>query len=339
MTNQTLGGVVVTDVEVLVGRPFRGLRQNQDITVTGWSNASTFYDQGYTKTYRSIQIADVGGWAAVTAGTWDATLTSTAQNLMALSTRFNTANPALVCFHHETSLDSTQGPTPGVVGTNQEYIDAYRHVRNLFDSLGATRLTKTGTANGGPIEMAYNVWDRMLVGANGIGGPTANQGVDDLDPDKGSSPAPGGTSYYEWFSFDCYNDVQSVGVMKYGTDAATLLGPARTAAVARSKDWFMPEFGCGDGATQADHDNKAAWLDSVRLWLQGASQTSPGVCRLIDLTFKSSAEGYMVDSSPEALAAYRRLCRSEYFAGGLGQGFDTDRSSGQRGGRILPIAY
>lgn len=307
MTNQTLGGVVIQDVEALLGRPFVGLRQNQDISTTGWTTASSDYDLGYVRTYRDIDMNTAGDWAAVVAGTYDTDLTAIATNLMALSSKFNPQNPAIIAISHETSLAYEAG-----VGTAQEFIDAYRYIRDLWDGMGATVYSKTGVYLGGPIQMAYVGWDRMFT--NGaVNSPPAGESYTDFDPDQGSSPAPGGTSYYEYCGSDIYNKVSSPGVLTYGTDAATLFDDVVAQANSRGKPFIIGEMGVGDGATTTDHTNKAAWLASAQAYLEALPRDGAGSCEGIWLTFKNSSDNFMVDSSTQALAAYQAFAQSPVF--------------------------
>lgn len=308
VSDQALGGVVLVDVEALIGRSFTGFRQNSD-TPTGWASVSAhstnYTNSGRTFTYRAIQVKTSGTWAEVIAGTHDAVLTSLSDAIVALPSKFNAGNPFYVCFHHEASLDST--PLGGPSGTAQQRIDAYRHVRNHLNGRGSLH------ENGGPIVLADVGWDRMFVGTNGVGGPTAGQGVNDFDPDRGSSPAAAGFSYYGPTGSDVYNAVDAPGVLRYGTDAAVLLEPLRDAAIARGKDYLIGEFGCADGATTQDHVNKAAWLDSARRFIRGQGRHGPGRCIAVLSTVKASVDLYNVDSSSESLAAWRRWGRDEYF--------------------------
>lgn len=308
VSDQALGGVVLTDVEALIGRKFTGFRQNAD-TPPNWSSISAhsngYTNNGRTFTYRAIQVKTSGTWAEVIAGTHDATLTTFSDAIVALPTKFNFGNPFYVCFHHEASIDST--PLGGPSGTAQQRIDAFRHVRNHFNGRGSLH------ENGGPIMLADVGWDRMFVGANGVGGPTAGQGVNDFDPDRGSSPAAAGFSYYGPTGSDVYNPLDAPGVLRYGTDAATLLEPLRDAAIARGKNYMIGEFGCNDGSTTQDHRNKADWIDSARRFIRGQGRHGPGRCIAVLTTVKASAENYNVDSSAESLAAWRRWGRDEYF--------------------------
>jgi hypothetical protein len=310
VSDQALGGVVIATVEGQIGRIFTGLRENADIS-TNWVNTGshiTQYGNGKTTSYRACQNDPATEtYAAAIAGTYDASWTTLVTNIRN-SGKWTPTNPFILCYGHETTV-AQWAP----LGTAQQFIDAYRHFRNLTDSLGATVRTKNGTYQGGCIVMAYVGWDRMFVGANGIGPPTAGQGVDDYDPDKGSSPAPAGSSYYEYLGSDVYNVLDSPGVLRYGTDALTLLAPLVNAAVARNKDFIIGEMGCPDGATSQDHTNKALWLDSLRLGLIARGRYKPGVCRALLTTVKASVENYNVDSSAESLAAFQRLGASTYF--------------------------
>ena len=308
-SDQTLGGVNVATVESLLGRSFTGLRQNSDVPAN-WQNTNghvTNYDAGRTTSYRAIQIQSTDTWTGFASGGFDTQLQTTVDNIRN-SGRWSASNPFLLCFHHETSL-----PAYSTCGTAQNFIDAFRHFRDFLDAGGYTVFTKTGHYQGGVFKTAYVGWDRMFVGANGVGPPTAGQGIDDYDPDKGSSPAPVGTSYYDYIGSDVYNVVDSPGVLRYGTDAGTLLNPLIAAAVTRNKDFIIGEMGCGDGATTTDHTNKAAWLDSLRTSLISRGAHKPGVCRALLTTIKASVENYNVDSSAESLAAYQRLSASTYF--------------------------
>lgn len=314
VSNQVLGGVDLDAAATLIGRPWRGLRQNQDIATLGWTTASSFYDLGYRETYRSIQTSAVGGWALLAGGTYDSNLTSIANNLAALSTRWNGKHPALVCIHHEASISATTHTPAGNQGTPQDRINAFRHARDFWDAMEATTFSKTGEYLGGPIMLVDVGWDRMFVGANGVGAPTAGDDFDAFDPDRGSSPVSAGTHIARRIGSDVYNDLGTDGELKYGTDAAILLEPIRDKARAKGVDWMIGEFGCADGARHVDHVNKAKWMDSARRFIHGQGKAGPGVCRHLFATVKSSAELYTVDSSAESLAAWNRFARDPYFA-------------------------
>ena len=300
-SNQVLGGVNVATVESLLGRSFTGLRQNQAYTTTGWATAITEYDAGRTLTYRSIQFdAFPGGWAAVATGGADATMTTTFNGIQTAN-RWNAQNPALICLHHECTL-SPFG-TAGFLAA--DYKAMWQHLVPFADAGGWTVHRSDGTYNpNGVLDFALVGWDRMFVGANGVGPPTAGQGIDDVDPGK---------QYYRYLGTDLYNAIDSPGVLRYGTDAATLLNPFIAACVTRNKDFIIGEMGCEDAATTTDHTNKAAWLDSMRQILISRGAHQPGVCRALLTTIKASAENYNVDSSAESLAAFQRLSASTYF--------------------------
>ncbi len=306
-SNQVLGGVDPLVVETQIGRTFTGLRQNQAYTVTGWSVAASEYDAGRVVTYRAIQFDTApGGWAAVATGSVDSTVLTTMANLRATN-RWNAQNPALICLHHEPTL--APFGTAGFLAA--DYIAMWEHLVPLLDTNGYTVHDRHGVYNpNGIIELAYVGWDRMYVGAGGVGPPTAGQGYLDLDPDKNQ---PAGTSLYRYLGSDVYNNLDSPGVLRYGTDALTLLTPLVNAAVAKNKDFIIGEMGCPDGTTTQDHVNKAAWLDSLRVGLIARGAHKPGVCRALLTTIKASSENFNVDSSAESLAAFQRFGVSTYF--------------------------
>jgi hypothetical protein len=309
-SNQNLPvGTTVDTFAALLGRPWRALRQNQIITNTSFGPTTfpmTAYDAGMREQYREIHVAATSGaWAAMAGGSQDTNL-STLASTIAATGRWTAERPFRVCFHHEASLTSND-----ICGTPQDRINAWRHGRDLFDSNGWSRRSKTGAYLGGCFTFWDVGWDRMFVGLNGVGPPTAGDTFEDYDPNLGSSPAASGTSYYDGIGNDLYNENDGPGVLRYGTDAATLLDPIVERARARGVDWIMPVFGCADGATTADHRAKAAWLDSVRRYLHGLGKTGPGVCRMVCFTCEPN---YRPDSSAESLAAFRRWATDPYFA-------------------------
>ncbi len=289
-SNQNLGTTDIASIETAMGRQFHGLRQNQQYTVTSVSTAISEYDAGRTFSYRSIQFNTApGGWAAAATGAFDTQLVAFCNAVIAAG-RWTTQNPFWVCLHHEAT---TSGGVFGTAGYSAaDHKAMWQHCAPVM------------LATGAPIKFAYVGWDRMFVGANGIGPPTAGQSFDDLDP---------GVAYYSRIGSDPYNQPDSPGVLRYGTNAATLLEPIRQAAIARNMDWMCGEMGCQDGTTTADHTNKAAWLDSLRVYLDGLGATGPGVCRAL-LTTQESASLYNADSSAESLAAYVRLGHDAYYS-------------------------
>lgn len=288
-SNQTSPTDIPT-LEASIGRSFHGLRQNQQYTVTSVSTAITEYDAGRTFSYRSIQFnAAPGGWAAAATGTFDTQLVAFCNAVIAAG-RWTAQNPFWVCLHHEATTSGGVFGTPGFSAADHKAM--WQHCVPVMRATGA------------PIAFAYVGWDRMFVGANGIGPPTAGQSFDDLDP---------GVAYYSRIGSDPYNQPDSPGVLRYGTNAATLLEPIRQAAIARNMDWMCGEMGCQDGATTQDHVNKALWLDSLRVYLDGLGATGPGVCRAL-LTTQETPSLYNWDSSAEALAAGQRFGHDAYYA-------------------------
>lgn len=302
---------LVTDpqsVERLIGRTFNGLRQNQNISVSGWSTAISEYALGRRLTYRSVDI-NSGTWADVTAGTHDTELLAIASNLAAAGL-WSPSNPAYICFMHEATVAGNS-----VYGTGQDYINAYRHVVDLWDANGYTAVKKDGTANGGPIVMVLVHFQRAFTNTLELGGtetPPAGLAHADFDPDGGSSPAPGGTTYYSGIGIDGYNSITSPGHLKYGTTASNLFSGVVAQAAATGKFTFVGEFGCEDGTTTTDHTNKADWLDSCRAYFKTLVGTQQQLRALL-LTVKTSAENYNVDSSAQATAAFQRLGQDPAF--------------------------
>jgi hypothetical protein len=287
---------------------FATLRQNADIS-TNWVNTGQHiaqFDTGRTASYRALQNdPSTESYAAAIAGTYDARFTTTVNNIVN-SHRWSTTNPFIVCYGHEVTVSSWDP-----LGTKQQFIDAYRHFRLLLDSLGASVTSVTGAAVGGPIIMAYVGWDRMFTNGT-VNSPPAGKAYSDYDPDLGSSPAPPGTTYYTLVGSDVYNNLVS-GSLQYGTNAATLLADVKAQAVARNKDWMIGEFAAADGATAQNHADKAAWLDSMRTYLDGLGTTSPGVCRYVFSTIKTDANLYNIDSSAESTAAWQRWGNDSYY--------------------------
>lgn len=296
-SNQS-GPTDIPTLEGVIGRKFHGLRQNRQLTDAGaltWGTAITDYDAGRgPANYRSIQL-NTGTYADITGGTYDATLTTWFTNLMAAG-RWTPTSPAILCFMHEVALSSND-----FLGTSQQFIDTYRYVRNLGDTVGVSRRSKTGAWIGGPAIWAYIGWNRMFDNTP-VDTHQAGRGIDDYDPNKGTSPAPTGTSYYEIIGSDPYNDNQGTGILKYGTDAATLLAPIKAAALARNMQWMCGEMGCQDGSATADHLVKAQWLDNVRRFIVGCGRNLPGSCAYV-FTTQETGSLYNWDSSQEALQA------------------------------------
>lgn len=292
-SNQNLGSTNIATLESEIGRSFHGLRQNQQYTTTGLTGASgaiAEYDAGRTLSYRSIQFNTApGGWAAAANGDFDTQLTTFCTNVINAA-RWTTENPFWVCLHHEAT---TSGGVFGTAGYSAaDYKAMWAHCVPVM------------LATGAPIAFAYIGWDRMFVGLNGVGPPTAGEGIDDLDP---------GTAYYSRIGSDPYNTILSPGTLRYGTDAAVLLGPIVAAARSRHMDWMMGEMGCEDGSTQADHDNKKAWLDSLHAYVVALGAYGPGVCRAM-LTTHESASSYQWDSSSTALTAGVSIGGDNYFS-------------------------
>lgn len=308
MTNQSLGTVVLADVENLLGRPFVGLRQNQQVTSTSFTQASAQFDLGYVHSFRNIEPHDTNAWPLTLSGNYDTDLNTIITNVTALSSKWTPEFPFIVTWHHEQTVDTgTQQGYP-TAGTAQDYIDSYRYVRQLFDDAGATVRKIDGTWNGGNVIFAYVTWAKMFAS------PLTGQSYNDFDPNQGTSPAPAGTSYYELAGSDIYNPIISAGTMKYGPDPATILDPIVAFAEAQGIRFIIPEFGVDlQGFTdQASKDAKANFVMDFADYLE-ALGTGPGSCYGVWLTFSDSGGDYRIDDTPESLAAYQYLANKSYF--------------------------
>lgn len=309
-SDQALGGIVPADIERLIGRKYNGFRQNADIPAN-WASTSahnTQFNNGRFLSYRALQIT-TGLWTDINAGTYDSQLTAFASSIVGFG-KWSPSNPFYVAFQHEATLPANTG-----LGTGQDFINAYRYVVDFFDAAGYTAVKKDGTANGGPLVMVLVHFERAFTNTLELGGtetPPAGLAHADFDPDGGSSPAPGGTTYYSGIGIDGYNAITSPGHLKYGTTASNLLGGVVAQAAATGKFTFFGEFACEDGTTTTDHTNKADWFDSVRAYISSLNGT-PQQTRALLTTIKSSAENYNPDSSPQALAAYSRLALDSTF--------------------------
>ncbi len=304
----------VASIESFFGRKFVGTRRNSSMPNTDWAQNDTDYDAGYTRGFRNANAQTNGapvtalGWNSVATGVYDTSHLQPLVDSLLADTRFSAANPIIFSFHHEQTVDTTSQAGYPTNGTGQDYINAYRHVRDYFDSRNATVRSKTGALLGGKVIFAFVTFLGMHLS------PPANQAVTDFDPDSGSSPAPVGTSYYEYFGCDVYNTILS-GHLRRGTNAATCLDPLVAFARSKNKDWIMPEFGCEDdlgGGTISTE--KGQWLSSVCDYLVALGDRSPGVCRLLGMTVgQSSGSNYYPTSSPQSLAAFQKFASHPYF--------------------------
>ncbi len=308
MTNQSLGTVVLADVEDLLGRPFVGLRQNQNVTSTSFSSASSNFDLGYVHSYRNIEPHDADAWPLTLSGNYDTDLNTIITNVTALSSKWTPEFPFIVTWHHEQTVDSGSQTGYPTAGTAQDYIDSFRYVRDLFDAAGATVYTKDGTWNGGNVIFSYVTWAKMFVG------PAAGEAYTDFDPNQGSSPAPAGTSYYELAGSDIYNPIISAGTLKYGPLPATILDPISTFAASQGMQFIIPEFGVdlNGFSDQASIDAKADFVTDFADYLETLG-SGPGGCYGLWLTFSDSGGDYRINDTPESLVAYQYLANKAWF--------------------------
>lgn len=318
----------VATIEGILGRKFVGARRNMNAD-DDMAQVDTDVSAGYTHAFRNTNAQKlVGGvktpmlWSDFTAGTYDASIITPLGTAILNDTNFSAAKPLLYSIHHEQTINtaSQKGYTNDTVGNpgcntdatpsvaTQQYIDFVRHWRDDWDAQGVSMFSKTGAYIGGPVLYYFVLFEGMFQN------PGAGLTPEDFDPNKGSSPAPAGTSYYNGVGMDAYNTILN-GHLKYGTDAAKLLDPIVTFAKARNMNFILPEFGCADDlAGTTISTEKGLWLNSVWDYLMALGDTGPGICQYLGLTVgQSGGANYYPSSSPQSLAAFQKLGTLSYF--------------------------
>ena len=327
----------VDTIEDDLGRRFIGIRKNLNINVSTTGGDSD-YDAGYVVFFRNSDsqqtvsgVKEAIPWPEVAAGTHDDLINALATDIAA-NPRYGPLNPMYLSFHHEMTLSNSnqKGYDPAIGNTTQAYIDAFRHFFTVLRDLGLLLYDFDGTYLGGPIVPCYVVYQGMFLA------PDPGLGVDDFDPDLGTSPAPAGTSYYGPIGADIYNNVVS-GHLKYGTTAATILDGLWAAAAARGKDVIIPEFGCGDDPLDPVVNQEAAdWLDSVTAYVKAKTPgTDPQLILLGCTVGSEGVNNYYPASSALKLEAFQRLARDSFFAAGLDHAYGVSAGVAV----ALPIGY
>jgi hypothetical protein len=317
----------VGSIETSFGRKFVGTRKNlnaDDDMASVDNDVAAGYQRAFRNTNAQKLVTGVKTpmlWSDFTAGTYDASVITPLGTAILNDTNFSAAKPLYYSIHHEQTINtvSQKGYTSDVAGNpgcntdatpavaTQQYIDFVRHWRVAWDTQGVSMFHRNGTYIGGPVVYWQVFFEGMFLN------PQAGLTPDDFDPNKGSSPAPAGTSYYNGVGMDAYNTILN-GHLKYGTNAATLLDPIVAFARARNMDFILPEFGCEDdlGGTTISTE-KGLWLNSVCDYLVALGDRSP-VCRYLGLTTgQSSGSNYYPASSPQSLAAFQRIASHPYF--------------------------
>jgi len=334
----TSGQAVNTTIqaqETVVGRTFLGARMNINFTSPSIGPNDTQYDLGRIYTYRNSNWQTATpkaplSWAEVAKGTYDSQYIIPFFNQLKADTgRWDGSSDSKTFYfspHHEQTVNNPPSqvgwdPTgfPAGCGTVSDYVDMYRHVRDLADSMHVTRKTKTGVPNGGNCDFVYCPLTNMYIQ------PQPGAGVPEFDPDNRAggtrTAAPVGTSYYEvlgvdWYAHWDYNKL----TLNHTNDAGLIGGAVHDYAVLKGKDWIVPECGIGsDTSVSASEDAKAAYLVSMRNLLKSYGSVSPGVCRALFYTPEANAapSNYSFDSSPQVEAAATGMANDPYFMAGL----------------------
>jgi hypothetical protein len=284
----------ISGLERTLGFTFNGIRYNQAMNCPiPTPRELEWVDQG-RRVYRNVNAQTRSGsgsivcrsWQAVASGLYDDYFIAGARALKK-NRRFTSQRPYLMSFHHEQIVKSDHQCGNRSCGTAAQYIAAYRHVRNLFDTQGAT------VREGGNVRF---VWT-----------PTASQfrmpdgpfGAPQVDP---------GPHYYDYVGVDGYNRL-SHGKLLF-RDPAEMLGPAHDYAVSRGKRLLVAEYGVADGTTVTSHVAKENFMMATAAEIQSWGTNGPGSA--IGWLF-SSTDAYRLDSSPAVIHAIRLIAQMPFF--------------------------
>jgi len=278
-----------------VGITFRGLRHNQGMqTPIPAERELQWFDQGHWLIYRNCNAETLGpkgnrvclSWRSIANGAHDTFFSNGANNLLR-DKRFTRLRPYLFCFHHEQVVNNSHQCGKGACGSPADYVAAYRHVRRLFDAAGAT------VSHGGNVKFVWSpTASQFRVPDHPYGAPTVDPGPD----------------YYDYVGTDAYNRF-SGGRLQF-TAPAAMLGAVHDYAVKRKKRIVIAEFGIQDGPSLAHHTAKATFLLKTASLIQ--SWGSSGAGSVYTWMF-SSLGSDAIDSSPQALAAMKKVVAMSFF--------------------------
>jgi hypothetical protein len=120
-----------------------------------------------------------------------------------------------------------------------------------------------------------------------------------------------GDDVVDWIGAGSYNFYQRTHTWD---TLPTMLGPFFTWAAAKDKPLMIPEIGCEEDP--ADPNHKAQWLDEARTYLSAQPRLRAVV--YFDEVSPSSGDqltyDWRIDTSPRALAAWRRFAADPKFA-------------------------
>lgn len=183
---------------------------------------------------------------------------------------------------------------PNVADGPERFRDAYRHIVRLFRDEGATN-----------VSWAYHVLDPAL--ASGKGPSAITDG--DIRAFKDYYP---GDEYVDWMGISIYGPVMPRKHWRTFTEIMDVAYPV-LAAISLKKPLAIFEFGVVDNAATGD---KAAWIRSSLQAIESGKYP-----RIKALSYwhenwvngDGSLSNLRLDSSLEALSAYRAAIASRYF--------------------------
>ena len=233
-------------------------------------------------------------WQEIWQGTQDATLIKRAQELRAFG------YPVMLNFDHEADANI------GHNGTPSDYVKAYQHVYNLFQSQGATNVIW--------------VWD--MRGSLF----TSSAGADSMYP---------GDQYVDWVAADAYNWYPGKGGSNWRSFADAFASFHQWATATHPDKPQMAEE-TGVQEDPSDPGRKAAWITDMASTIKSWPQMKAVVW------FNSNQiYPWWWDSSSTSLAAFTAVARDRYFqtrnstctgSGGGGTGGGGTGGGGTGGG-------
>jgi len=215
-------------------------------------------------------------WKEIAAGKFDTWLAASARSLKAWN------KPMWITFHHEP--EDNVGERAGM--TAADYVAMWRHVHGIFTTEGVTNV-------------AWN-WIIMSWSFAKSAGAARNQLVRDLYP---------GDDVVDWISTDSYNWINPCPTGVLATDLThwshldELVTNFYNWSIPHNKPLAFPEYGCNELA--GDHTQKAAWFTRIgQSFLTKWPKFKAFVYFNVDT---GGCHSWLVDSSPESLAAYAAL--------------------------------
>lgn len=214
-------------------------------------------------------------WASIANGSHDTYLRQQGQSLAAWGA------PCYFNFHHEPENDTANG-------TAADFKTAFKHVRHVFDSVGATNL----------------IWVCTLMGTTFRG---THGGADTWLPP---------VEYFTLLGADGYNRWPLIKQPAWRS-FAELFDAARMKAAALGKGLLVGEYGCVEqtaGGYPGDPLAKANWFSDAATTLRAWPEVVGVSYSHGSATFGGKIMPYWVDSSAASLAAFKAMGRLSYFA-------------------------